>query len=72
MWIVGSRARGDHSAASDLDLMVEFERDGISLLGFCRLENELSQILGMKVDLVEKGTLDRRVEVSVVEDAIPV
>jgi len=55
VWIVGSRARGDHRADSDLDLLVEFERRGISLFGFASLELEIEDQLGLKVDLVEDG-----------------
>ena len=72
LWIVGSRARGEHRPNSDLDLLVEFERRGISLLGFCRMERQLSDALGVKVDLVERGVMHPVVAASLEQDAIEV
>ena len=72
LWIVGSRARGDNRPDSDLDLMVGFERRGISLIGFCRLERVLSEALGLKVDLVEEGAMNPRVSDSTARDALAV
>lgn len=70
LWIVGSRARGDHRVDSDLDVLVEFERRGISLFGFAGLELELEDQLGMKVDLVEEGAMKPRVETEIRKDAV--
>ena len=61
LWIVGSGARGDHRPDSDLDLMVEFERRGISLFGFAGQEIEIEDALGIRVDLVEVGAAKPRV-----------
>ena len=54
--IFGSYIRGEQRPDSDLDLLVEF-REPPSLLQFIRLENELSDVLGMDVDLVMKSAL---------------
>jgi predicted nucleotidyltransferase len=70
LWVVGSRARGDHRTDSDLDLMVEFERRGISLFGFAGLEIAIEDRLGLKVDLVEEGALKPRVASEMAKDAI--
>ena len=72
LWIVGSRARGDHRPDSDLDLMVEFERRGISLLGFAGLELEIEDALGIAVDLVEVGAAKPRVARELEKDKVPV
>ncbi len=55
--IFGSRVRREHAEHSDLDLLVEFDERPPSLLDFIALENHLSDLLGVKVDLVEKSTL---------------
>ena len=56
--IFGSYLRGEAREESDLDILVEFEHDAkISLLDFVELENYLSDLLGVKVDLVEKSAL---------------
>lgn len=70
LWVVGSRARGDHRPDSDLDLMVEFERRGISLFGFCGLEIELENALGLKVDLVEREACKPRVALELERDKV--
>jgi len=53
--IFGSFARGTARPDSDLDLLVSFEQP-VSLLTQIRMERELSELLGVKVDLVtEQG-----------------
>ena len=54
--VFGSYVRGEDQPGSDLDLLVEF-LEPPSLFGFIRLENELSALLGVKVDLVIKSAL---------------
>ncbi|MEZ0327203.1 MAG: nucleotidyltransferase family protein [Fimbriimonas sp.] len=72
MWVIGSRARGDHRPDSDLDLMVTFERKGISLLGLASLEMELTAYFGLKVEIVEEGAAKPRVTRELLKDAVPV
>ena len=56
--IFGSYVRGEQKGKSDLDVLVEFEEDAkLSLLDVIGLEIELSDLLGVKVDLVEKKSL---------------
>ena len=56
--IFGSYVKGEHKERSDLDILVEFEEDTkLSLLDIVSLEIELSDLLGVKVDLVEKKNL---------------
>ena len=56
--IFGSYVRGEQKGKSDLDILVEFEEDAkLSLLDVVGLEIELSDLLGIKVDLVEKKSL---------------
>ena len=54
--VFGSFIRGEATENSDLDLLVEFDQTP-TLFSFIRLENELSQLLGIKVDLVMKDSL---------------
>jgi len=60
--IFGSYVRGEERKDSDLDLLAEFE-DGakIGLLEFISVENYLSDLLGVKVELVEKSALKPRI-----------
>lgn len=53
--VFGSYARGDERPDSDLDLLVSFSQP-VSLLTQIRMERELSEQLGIKIDLVtEQG-----------------
>ena len=49
--VFGSRARGDERPDSDLDLLVEFPK-GTSLLDHAGMMQDLSDMLGVEVDLV--------------------
>ena len=40
LWVFGSRVRDEASGESDLDILVDFERPGISLFGFVGLEQQ--------------------------------
>ena len=54
--VFGSYVRNEQHGDSDLDLLVEFDDRPLTLLQFIALENYLSDLLGIKVDLVEQGT----------------
>jgi uncharacterized protein len=57
--LFGSYAREEQTNTSDLDILVNF-RNGISLLKLIQLENELSEKLGIKVDLITEGSLSNK------------
>lgn len=60
--IFGSYVRGEAQPESDLDLLIEFESGyHVGLLTFCHLENYLSELLGIKVDLVMKESLKPKI-----------
>ena len=50
--IFGSVARGDATDKSDIDILIEL-RDDIDLLEFIGIKQELEEVLGRKVDLLE-------------------
>lgn len=55
--VFGSYVRGQQRRRSDLGVLVELDDDTLSLLKFIELEHYLSDLVGVKVDLVEKSTL---------------
>jgi hypothetical protein len=65
--IYGSYARGENSEGSDLDILMDFE-GRVNLLDIIGLEQELSILLGVKVDLVTKRSLSKYVKVYVERD----
>ena len=56
--LFGSATRSDFHAGSDLDVMVEFSpRACLGLWDLARAQGELEDLVGRRVDLVEKGTV---------------
>jgi hypothetical protein len=66
--VFGSRARDQAETSSDLDLLVEFE-PGRDLLDLVALKQDLEQLLGCRVDVVEEEGLSPYVRRRVLEDA---
>lgn len=54
--VFGSYARGEQRSGSDLDVVVEFA-EAKSLLDLVGIEQELSESLGVKVDLLTEGSI---------------
>lgn len=68
--IFGSYAAGQAGPGSDLDLLVEFDRPP-TLFQFVRLERQLSQLLGVKVDLVMKSALKPEIGQRILRQVMP-
>ena len=69
--IFGSYVRGEEREDSDLDLLIEFEEGTkIGLLEFIKVENQLSDLLGVKVELVEKSALKPRIGRHILKEVI--
>ena len=56
-WLFGSFARGEETANSDVDLLVELDHSKPVGLKFFGMWNDLERLLNCKVDLVEEGEL---------------
>ena len=67
--VFGSRARGDHHAGSDLDLLVDLSVpvDFLELVG---IEQELSEKLGFAVDLVTDRAVNPRLRPFITRDLV--
>jgi hypothetical protein len=66
----GSIVRDEMDEESDIDLLVDLEDAGepLTLLEFIALENHLSDLLGTKVDLVEKSALKTAIGRRILEE----
>ena len=67
--IFGSVARGDATAASDLDLIVRFD-PGRSLFDHGGLLMDLQDLLGVKVDVIDEGGMRPRFRRHVLKEAV--
>ena len=68
--LFGSRARGDENPDSDFDLLVDFvPNSGIDLFDYSRMQVDLENLIGTKVDLVEKGGLKEFIRDRVLAEA---
>ena len=69
--VFGSYVRSEQKKDSDLDVLVTFKEEP-SLLTFIAIENYLSDLLSIKVDLVMKDSLKPVIGKSILREAIPV
>ena len=67
-WLFGSYARGDESPLSDVDILVQFDEGGVSLLKHAAMICELEKILDRPVDIVPEKMLRPRVRERVDQD----
>ena len=66
--VFGSCVRGDMRADSDIDFLVDFEED-YSLLDIARLLNGLEDLLGRKVDVIDRLSLRQELQETVFQEA---
>ena len=70
-WLFGSYSRGEETANSDIDLLVEYtDSDSISLFTISRIATALRKLTGKTVDLVERNRLLPFASKSVEQDKI--
>lgn len=70
MGVFGSYVRGEQREDSDLDLLVELG-DGMDLIAYAGLQLELSDALGVPVELVEREALRPRLAGQVLSEVVP-
>lgn len=69
--IFGSFVRGEQRRRSDLDVLVEFDH-APTLFGFIELQDYLTDLLGIKIDLVMKSALKPAIGRHILAEVIPV
>ena len=73
VYVFGSTARGEATAQSDIDFLVEMQ-EGVSLFGIGGFSYETEKLLGVRVDVVPLSTLSQVSDQSFVkhiqEDAV--
>lgn len=57
--LFGSVLRDDFNTDSDIDILLTFKTyEGLSLFGWMNIKDELAEMLGRKVDIVDKTCLE--------------
>jgi hypothetical protein len=69
--IFGSYARDQAHKASDIDILVSFNKP-ISLFGFLKLKDHLEGVLGHRVDLVTEQALHPRLRDTILKEKVNV
>lgn len=67
--IFGSFVKGAQKIGSDLDILIEFEKP-VGFVKFMRLENKLSELAGVKVELVTKNALKPHIGQHILQEVI--
>jgi len=67
--LFGSFVRGEAEKESDIDVLVEIEKD-ISLLDFVGIKLEIEEILGQKIDLVEYCTIKPLIKEKILKEQV--
>lgn len=68
--VFGSRARGEATQDSDLDLLIDIE-PGRSLLDIVALKQDLEDLLGCTVDVVTEAAISPYIRDDVLKEAVP-
>lgn len=69
--LFGSAARGEDGPQSDIDLLVKIE-SGRTLLDLVGLEQDLTDLIGRKVDIVVEGGINRHLEPQILSEAVAI
>jgi predicted nucleotidyltransferase len=73
LFLFGSVLRGEAKPGSDIDILVEFEPGAaVGLFEFIRLKRELSDLLGMEVDLGTPDALHPALKEDILKEAVRV
>lgn len=69
--VFGSRARGDHQADSDTDILVEFDPAArVTVFDYVGLKDEIGTLFDGPVDVIDRDGLRPRLVESVEQDAV--
>lgn len=67
--IFGSYVRGEQKQESDLDVLIDYE-EVPSLITLIEIENHLSELLGVKVDLVTRKGIKPQLRSYILEEVV--
>ncbi len=69
--LFGSVARGEATAMSDVDVLIEFEPDAhVTLYDYAAVKRFIGDLLGGPVDVIDRANLNRHIKAEVDRDAV--
>ena len=68
--IFGSFVRGEESTKSDIDILVDFEKDVKTFGNYIELKYFLQKLLGLEVDLIMKGALKKELKDAILSEVL--
>ncbi|MEM2919030.1 MAG: nucleotidyltransferase family protein [Candidatus Altiarchaeota archaeon] len=69
--IFGSYVKEKMRETSDIDILIEFEKDArVTLIDLLKLENYLTELFGVRVDIVIKEALKPNIGKRILEEVI--
>ena len=71
LWLFGSYVHAKQTEKSDVDILVTFDNLSLSLIEFIQLEQELTAVLGVPVDLTERDMLKAEIGQHILREAVP-
>jgi Predicted nucleotidyltransferases len=66
--IFGSFARGEQTLKSDIDILVEFDKEGKTFRNYMELKYFLEDLLGLEVDLVMIGAIKDELKETILKE----
>ncbi|MBS3091207.1 nucleotidyltransferase domain-containing protein [Candidatus Pacearchaeota archaeon] len=69
--IFGSYARGEQNKKSDIDILVKIDNE-TDLIELIRLRTKLQRMIKKKVDIVEYGSIRKKIKNSILNDEIQI
>jgi len=69
--VFGSVARGEDDDESDLDILVEYEKDVVGMMYRLELQERVSLLLGVRVDMKTAGGLPEHAVEQIKKESIP-
>ncbi len=70
--VFGSVAREESSQHSDIDLLVDFDRD-VGLFHLFEIQHRLEEIIGVsKIDLIQRGAIHPALREQIISEAVNV
>ena len=68
--VFGSFSRGEEKPGSDIDILVDFNKETPSLFGLIKLKHYLEDKFGKKVDLIHKPMIKKALRKKILHEVI--